>query len=296
MPRHRRAANDSGTRSDPEDVFAHLANDVRIDVLHELWDAMPEPLPFSELRARVGVDDSGTFNYHLNQLQPAFVVGGDEGYTLTYAGRQTVGGIVSGRFDGVDGVDIDPFDAGDCMHCGETTEGTYDDGAVTVACPACEELILRISVPPVVVRSAAPDASFPDVFNKHVLTRAEQLSRGFCSLCGGRVDAALTADDEDATTYRSELDVRFDCRACGARPRLNVAAVVMDHPAVVSFLYDAGVDPRETYVWELSSLLDPEASVTSRDPLELRLAFEIGGDVLELTVDETASVVRHEHD
>ena len=278
----------------PEDAFGLLANDVRVDILRELWDAAPEFPAFSELRTMVGVEDSGTFNYHLNELRPAFVTKDDGGYRLTYAGRQVVGGIVSGRFSGVDTVDVPAVSAGDCMHCGEPTAATYDDGSFVVSCPACEELIVKTSVPPVVVAGTEPE-SLPGTVSKHVLTRTERLSRGFCTLCQGRVDAALTVDsDEAALTYRSELDVRFACRECGAEPRLNVAAVLLDHPAVVSFLHDAGIDLRETYVWELRSLLDPEASVTSRDPLELELRFEIEGEALELVVDGTATVVDHQ--
>jgi hypothetical protein len=278
----------------PEDTFGLLANDVRVDILQELWDAAPELPAFSELRTRVGVEDSGTFNYHLNQLRPAFVTKADGGYRLTYAGRQVVGGIVSGQFSGADAVDVPAVPAGDCMHCGEPTSATYDDGRFTVTCPACDELIVETSVPPVVVAGTDPDA-LPGVVSKHVLARAERLSRGFCTLCQGRVDALLTADsDAAALTYRSELNVRFACRECGAEPRLNVAAVLLDHPAVVSFLHHLGIDLRETYVWELESLLDPEATVVDRDPLKMELTFEIDGETLELVVDGTATVVDYE--
>ncbi len=277
----------------PEDAFGLLANDVRVDILRELWDAAPESPAFSELRTMVGVGDSGTFNYHLNELRPAFVTK-DGGYRLTYAGRQVVGGIVSGRFSGADAVDVPAVAAGDCMHCGEPTTATYEDGSFVVTCPACAELIVKTSVPPVVVAGTDPD-SLPGIVSKHVLTRIERLSRGFCTLCQGRVDAELTVDsDEAALTYRSELDVRFACRECGAEPRLNVAAVLLDHPAVVSFLHDVGIDLRETYVWELRSLLDPEATIAERDPLRLELTVEIDGEALELVVDGTTTVVDHE--
>ncbi|WP_053948055.1 winged helix-turn-helix domain-containing protein [Halolamina sediminis] len=276
-----------------ENVFGLLANEVRIEILRALWAAAPDPLAFSELRDRVGVEDSGTFNYHLNQLQPAFVTK-DGGYRLSYAGRQAVGSMVSGQFDAADAGDLGPVPAGDCMHCGETTEATYDDGFFVVDCPACEQLVVKMSTPPVLVASTEPER-LPSVVSKHVLTRTERLSRGFCTLCGGRVDASLTIDsDEESVTYRSELDVRFECRECGSEPRLNVAAVLLEDPAVVSFLHDSGIDLQETYVWELQSLLDPEAAVVGREPLELRLTFEIDGAALTVVVDESASVVEYE--
>lgn len=281
-------------RQRPADVFALLANDIRMDILHTLWDAGPGSFSFSDLHGRVGVEDSGTFNYHLDQLCPEFVTKDGECYTLTYAGRQTVGSVVSGRFSGAEATDVGPLPAGDCMHCDGPAEARYEDGAVVVECTACASLIIKMSVPPVVVASTDPSA-FLEVFNKHVLTRADRLSRGFCPLCRGRVDATLTVKSEvESITHRSALDVRFTCRECGATPRLNVAAVVMDHPAVVSFLHDLGIDRRETYVWELDSLLDPEAAVERRDPLELTLVFEIDGETLSVTVDESATVLSHE--
>jgi hypothetical protein len=229
----------------------------------------------------------------LDQLQPAFVTK-DDGYRLCYAGRQAVGSIVSGRFSAAESTDLGPVPAGDCMHCGETTDATYEDGLFAVECPACEELVVRMSTPPVVVASTAPER-LPSVVSKHVLTRTQRLSRGFCTLCGGRVDASLTVDTgAESVTYRPELDVRFECRECGSEPRLNVAAVLLEHPAVVSFLHDAGVDLQETYVWELQSLLDPEAAVVGREPLELRLTFEIDGAALTVVVDGSANVVEYE--
>ncbi|MFD1527154.1 winged helix-turn-helix domain-containing protein [Halolamina salina] len=274
-----------------ENVFGLLANGVRIDILRALWAAAPNPVAFSELRDRVGVEDSGTFNYHLDQLQPAFVTK-EDGYRLSYAGRQAVGSVISGRFSAADAADVGPVPAGDCMHCGETTEATYDDGFFVVDCPACEQLVVKMSTPPIVVASTEPER-LPSVVSKHVLTRTERLSRGFCTLCDGRVDATLAPESETATTFRPELDVRFTCRECGAEPRLNVAAVLFDHPAVVSFLHDAGVDLRETYVWEIQSLLDPEATVVDRDPPKLRLTFEIDGEALTVVVDGSASVVEY---
>jgi hypothetical protein len=67
----------------------------------------------------------------------------------------------------------------------------------------------------------------------------------------------------------------------------------MDHPAVMSFLFDAGIDLRKVYVWELVPLLDPDETIVSEDPLQLRLEITVDGDTLELTLDESATVIEH---
>lgn len=276
-----------------DETLGLLASEVRIDILRAAWEAFPESLPFSELRSRVGMRDSGTFNYHVDTLVPEFLRKTDGAYTLTYAGRQAIGAAVSGRFTEATDVDAGPVTAGECMHCGGEAVARYDDGLATVACADCEELLAEMPLPPVAVEAIEPDR-LPAVFSKHLLTRTRQLARGFCTLCHGRLDATLTGLSAEASaTYRPVLDVRFECRECGVRTSLNVGAVLMDHPAVIAFLYDAGIDLRKTYVWEVLPLLDPGANVRSENPLRLELSIRVDGETLTAVVDSSASVLEH---
>jgi hypothetical protein len=274
-------------------VFGLLANELRIEIIRTLWEQQEEPLSFTDLQSLVDVRDSGKFNYHLNVLVPAFVERSEDGYALTHAGQHVVGAAVSGRFTEADEITVDDVPAGECMFCGGHLSARYEGGDVTVDCDDCEDLVTRMPIPPNTVSGLDPE-DLPAVFSRHLLTLTNRLSRGFCKLCQGRVDSSLTAlSSSESVTFRPSLDVRFDCRACGDRTHLNVGGVVMDHPAVTSFLYDHGIDLRRSYVWELTSLLDPEATVASEDPLRLRLVVRLDGDELELTLDETATVVDH---
>lgn len=327
----RPVAFETPSPSELADVFGLLANELRVAVVRELWLAFPEPLSFSALRERVGGPDSGTFNYHLNELQPAFVQSVEDHYTLTYAGRQVVGVAVSGRLDGQDGPTVEATPAGECLSCPATTELRYEAGVATVECPECGLLAAETAVPPAVIQSVERESterestaresaergstqresadreptdreptereSVVRVVSDHLRRTAERLARGFCTHCEGRVDATLVGDtDDEAVTHRRELGVRFDCRVCGAEPRLNVGAVLLADPAVVSLLTDAGVDLRERYAWELAPLLDPEAARTTSegDESRLRVTFAVEGERLAVTVDDTASVVETE--
>lgn len=88
------------------DAFELLANETRLAILLALWEAY-EPfgtgggLTFSELRDRVGMRDSGQFNYHLGKLEGEFVQSTDGGYKLRPAGekitRAVIGGLDSKR-------------------------------------------------------------------------------------------------------------------------------------------------------------------------------------------------------
>jgi hypothetical protein len=287
-------SGERASATDLDDAFGLVANELRLDVLRGLWEADETPLSFSALQSRVGVSDSGKFNYHLNVLVPEFVRKSEKGYDLTHAGRRTIGAAVSGSFTEAAAVAVGPVPAGECFRCDGTTAVRYEAGTATVDCPDCDTLITRMPVPPVTVASVDASA-LPGVVSSHVRTLTTQLTRGFCKLCRGRVDATLTAlSPEESVTYRPALNVRFECRACGDITNLNVGAVVLDHPAVISFLFDAGIDVRTRPIWELTAVLDPDERISSEDPLRLTLLIEVGGDVLALEVDGAATVVAHE--
>ena len=69
-------------------LFDLLGNDIRLRIVRELSVAGSDaPLSFSGLRERVGVEDSGRFNYHLDRLTGPLVCKRPDGYTLTPAGE-----------------------------------------------------------------------------------------------------------------------------------------------------------------------------------------------------------------
>lgn len=90
------AESDSGGPTlPPDDAFSVLGNETRMEIIQELADAS-DRLPFSELRDRVGVSDSGQFNYHLDKLVGHFVEDTEDGYGLRRAGERVIEAVVSG--------------------------------------------------------------------------------------------------------------------------------------------------------------------------------------------------------
>jgi DNA-binding transcriptional ArsR family regulator len=105
-------------REEGLEALAAIANEHRIRILRALAEA-DEALPFSELRRRVGLRDTGQFNYHLTELLGRFVRETESGYTLGHAGERVV----------VAAADVPPAAAttlsettvdGECPVCGET--------------------------------------------------------------------------------------------------------------------------------------------------------------------------------
>jgi DNA-binding transcriptional ArsR family regulator len=79
----------------PEEAFALLANETRMEVLRVLGAAAergdgtaraPAAVQFSDLFAAVGIDDTGNFSYHLEKLEGHFVEVTEGGYVLTEEG------------------------------------------------------------------------------------------------------------------------------------------------------------------------------------------------------------------
>ena len=60
-------------RQSPEAAFALLGDETRVGILQALGETPDEPVPFAELQGRVGMRDSGGFNYHLGKLRGSFV-------------------------------------------------------------------------------------------------------------------------------------------------------------------------------------------------------------------------------
>ncbi|WP_227376931.1 winged helix-turn-helix domain-containing protein [Haladaptatus halobius] len=74
---------------DATDALEALGNEIRMSILRELADA-DGSLSFTELRKRVGLRDTGKFNYHLTKLCEYFVRQTETGYELGHAGTRVI--------------------------------------------------------------------------------------------------------------------------------------------------------------------------------------------------------------
>ena len=85
------AAVDETSDETLSENLALLSDERRVAIVRELAAAgavpgSPVTISFSELLERVGIRDSGQFNYHLGRLRGRFVDRTDEGYRLTPTG------------------------------------------------------------------------------------------------------------------------------------------------------------------------------------------------------------------
>jgi len=283
--------------TDPAEAFAALADGTRVAILRALWEA-DGPMAFSALREAVGMRDSGQFNYHLDKLTGSFVTETGEGYRLTLAGRKTNGAVDGGAYT-MSG-SFEPLDVPEpCPSCGGDRTLRYEDETVTVECDSCA-LHATVGVPPGVFAGYDRE-EVPAVTDRYFRTVYRQLANGFCWYCEGRLDCSvlpggeLVDDSADLADYPEWYEefplVTYRCRRCGSEPTADLGTALADHPAVVSFYYDRGVDIRDRPQWELVAW-DPDlARVRKRDPFRAAVTYTADGDALTLVVDGDCEVV-----
>lgn len=289
---------------DPDEVFGALADEVRIAILQSLR-AHPEPaISFSALQAAVDVADSGRFNYHLGKLTDRFIRKTADGYTLTQAGKHIVGAIESGTYTASG--EFGPVRLDEpCRVCGERQNLVYHDECVSVECTSCAT-DYTFDVPPVVFADCDED-DIPRLASEHLRTIVQVQYSGFCTFCNSRITRTvgpvsqfdslptLSDDTHDENVPRSEsMTVEFDCRQCGLTAFSGVGDALIEHPSVLGFYDDHGVNVREQRYWAFPRDDDLDVTVLDDRPLHLEVTYSYRGESLSVRVDEDLSVLETE--
>lgn len=298
-------ADRSGRREDlaPAAAFDVLGNEVRLGIVRELaavrrtnWQWQGRA--FSELRKAVGVEDAGNFSYHLDRLQDHFVVKDDGEYKLTYAGMQVAGAVVAGTYTDRGDPRTEALDV-DCPECGEPLTLRYEREFLAVECED-HELLFGTSLPP----GAADGRSTESLLGLATLDARQDVERareGVCPHCWGTVDVEVPAESvvhagtgERLAVPDDQPWVEFRCERCGMVFWLTPGACVVNEPPVVALLHDHGVDVREQTYLELPFVRADAATLTSEDPVRVRVDVEAGEETLVLWLDERTTVVDRE--
>lgn len=222
MTAHETGDEEEGTRLN--DAFALLGDETRMAILQVLWDER-EPfastadnaVSFTELRERVGMDDPGQFNYHLNQLVDEFVTRTDHGYVLRMNAVQVLRSAVV-RSETRDVV-LPTTEADDrCPFCGGVVEVTYADELLVVRCTECPtEHVSKILAggtlmnSPIFPPTGIADRTGQDLWEAqfdHVASAVFGFLRGVCAVC-----TALSTASVDACLDHTTEGI---CEQCGS--------------------------------------------------------------------------------
>ncbi|WP_435362137.1 ArsR/SmtB family transcription factor [Haloarchaeobius sp. DFWS5] len=305
------------------DAFAALGNETRLAVLLVLWDDY-EPfggdnsVTFSTLQERVGVDDSGQFSYHLNQLLDDFVEATDDGYKLRKAGHKIVRTVVAGV--GLEEPALDTTDTDlPCAHCDAPTVISYEDRTLSVACPNCGDAgetdddgvpftLMEVDFNPAGIAGRTADEVLRA--NSFRVNRQNAMRLfGICPECSGVVESWFDICESHDTAgtqpcsdcqYHEQFRVRFVCTACKDSMEAPTPMVAAVHPTVQSFHirhgYPTGFAAETVSFFdqfsEYEEALTHEHEVVSEDPLRVSAAVtHDDGSHIRVVFDENVDVV-----
>ena len=313
------ASDNSGVGPQAASAFKLLGNETRLSLLLALWDAH-EPaseenaVSFTALRDRVGVEQGGKFNYHLDKLVGHFVRKTDEGYELRRAGQQVIQAVISGAGIEDEHLERTPIDL-DCPYCGGPTIISYQDESLYHRCTACDGclgdrydeldgLLMVVPFDPAGFDDRGPTELY------HASTvrstwETQTFIEGVCPSCSGRVESSLDVcrehDDNEGICptcgRRPAVMAEFRCQTCKEFTSVPPSKVVTHHPAVVSFYHAHGISLQ----YDLDDPLSPtrretlrrehEQERVSADPPAVIVTVEYDGDSLSLRLDESLNVV-----
>lgn len=300
------------------DAFELLSNDTRLSILVALWAAYEPGLhengvSFSELYDAVKMQDSGNFTYHLDKLTGHYVTETDGGYTLTAAGMKIVRAIIAGT--GFEDARIPPTQLDyPCPRCGASElQVQYQDGAVYTTCRACAGIFDDDSPHGTVAvwefDPAGLDERKPEelraaggIKNRHCF---RMMREGVCPECSGVTEESLQlcqdhAPEPDGSCPNCEspdsVRVRYICTVCKYTNEAPVELIVANHPAVLSFYYDHGVDTRligggpDNHDDVVRVIRAASHTLVSTAPVRIRVSVPCRGDELQLTLDGSLAV------
>jgi hypothetical protein len=270
-------------------AFDVLGQELRMGIIEALAEVRAEDpqnpgMSFSELRDRVGIDDSGQFNYHLDKLTGQFVQETETGYELNAAGREVVGAVLSGSFETTDEWGPAELDA-PCRECGETVAAHYEAGVITVECDDGHLNHSDYFPAGIVERLSLLDAM--DLATLVGQQDLELLLREVCPNCYCEVEVAISLEDGHPL-----LEGR--CKRCGRTLQGPASLVVLSHPILRAFYLERDTDIRETPLWTLPFLTESDRlRVHSESPLRVEVDASIGDDALTFLVGEDGSVLEY---
>jgi hypothetical protein len=295
-------------------AFKLLSDETRLQVLQVLWEAHDpadaSPMRFADLRERLGADDPGRLNYHLNQLAPHFIRRTDEGYELRESGERIVRMLLSGT--AIEEPEVEPVAVDvSCWYCGGQPELSYRDGWRYLECTNCDARCVDTFPPGVLSKSEFPPSGLRNrtpieineadrIWGAH---RRASVMDGVCPECAGTMPVSSIDICED---HRPDWETYQFCETCGSifwmlvshicevckySWRLPTLFYPTRHPAVVAFYYEHGIEFDLATYEQRMLILDYREELVSEDPLRIRISVPLNDEELRLTFDEQMNAI-----
>jgi len=307
----------------PDEAFAALGNETRLEIIRVLWQAgalqeyddvdetTETTIGFSDLRRRVDLRDNGRFNYHLSKLVPHFVRQTDDGYRLSGAGKKIARTVVA--ISGEPAPDLTATPDTDCPICGSAITATYEDQWLRFTCTECDGLFGDAAPEGAILHSSFPAAGLTDRTSEGALSTGlyrcmldlTYLNRGVCRECASSISTSMSICDDHSVTGAKACDtcgmpfsvlVEYRCETCRFAKHLPVEICVMGLTPVIGFLYHQDVDVLAPSLDEIVDVFQTQVeTVVSEEPRRVTVTVQDGDDALTVTLDEEMTVLDVSH-
>jgi hypothetical protein len=277
----------------PRAAFSVLSHTIRLDILlalFEKWEGeWTEPRGYTELMRTVGIEDSGQFNYHLNELSDSYIRRVDDGYVPTAAATALYRAVLANRpmEDADQTLNVDTS----CPTCNDKLDVQYQRGFLSVHCPSCESPASRHTYPfPANGLTDRSDTEVLSTFHRRLRSHLTLARNGQCPFCAGRIDRELVAGTPGRLSQGDiQIDVyaKMECLTCTFQVAIDPLVAIRDDLQIAEALRKLGITVAETYDWELPT---PTYTVHKR-PLRAELVVETDAGTLLATVDDSLSVL-----
>jgi len=276
------------------EAFSVLAHDLRLEIvlaLLEEWQAAhTEPRTYTELMSAVGLEDSGKFNYHLEQLRGVYVEQVDGGYVPTASATALFRAVLAHRpttehNEGKDGgacdrqVDTDA----ECPLCGGSIDVRYERQFCTLECSRCGDVVFTYPFP-VNGLERRSDQEIIKAVQRRASYEVGLAATGQCFACAGRTSVSL-----DRSTFDGDADpiAEIRCSCCSAFLVAPVLLPLQFEPQVVSALaeLDAVSSPSS-----LGFEPDVRGQLRATDPVRATLELTTDAGTVTVDIDGTLNV------
>lgn len=289
----------------PDEIFRLVGNDQRMRIMEILWEefefadyvtGIHQSVPFSDLFERAGAEDSGNFNYHVNQLT-GNLIERDDGYRLSPLGYNLMRAIErysSFTYFTIKGSQLDD----PCPFCGGTLQGAYERELVGITCRDCDALndgnFTYVQIPGTYAGDFEIE-SMLDLGSLLIEERVAYTKHGVCPDCYAPLDRQLTKCGGHATDgtencpicdQRFGLEIRAHCEVCGwggAGPFVEFAVI---DPLARGFMTEAGCGPDQVGPWQYRLALFEAISEIDTNPRAPCYELVMEDDRFELTFDD----------
>lgn len=255
-------------RTVPEEAFALLGHQIRLDILSAFFDnySPVDPgsrsevrdqrkLSYSELMAATEMQDSGKFNYHLEKLRGVYVEKIDEEYVPTASAIALYQAVVANRpTESVsDSFDIEEA----CPNCGSEQSGRYEQEYFTIDCSACDQLsVYHFPKNGLTVRDG--EDVYGAVYDR-MMHHVGLARTGQCPSCAGKTSITVPRDRLDGESLPT---AEMICETCSWLVTVDIVSALQFEPRITSALLEMGVPLGTSSSMQVTEQLLP--SVTGR--------------------------------